>query len=157
MMIPDVMENQIWRAVHCVVVRDENFRRPEIKSPSTVFKNWLPGGQPKETNAKIALVVSASKDKWLLREINKPLQNCVRDFSLAARMPRPQIADAFHGTGTGQIRLVGHGTQKRSTTVLGRVFRWCCSGRKKQIPHFVRNDSLLWASLWVICTWRPAW
>ncbi len=61
-MIPDVMENQIWRAVYRAVVRDENFRRAQIESPSTVFKNWLPGGQPKETNAKIALVVSASKE-----------------------------------------------------------------------------------------------
>ncbi len=98
-MIADVMENQIWRAVYCAVVRDENFRRPQIESPSTVLKNWLPGGRPKKTNTKIAFVVSASIDERFLREINKPLQNCAFDFSLCAGMPRPQIADAFHGTG----------------------------------------------------------
>ena len=100
-MIPDVMENQIWRAVYRAVVRDNNFRRAQIESPSAVFKSTLPRDQPKETNAKITLVVSASMDKRLLRKINKPLQNCVFDFSICPRMPRPQIADAFHGTGTG--------------------------------------------------------
>ena len=47
-MIPDVMENQIWRAVYRAVVRDENFRRAQIESPSTVFKNGCPEASRKK-------------------------------------------------------------------------------------------------------------